>query len=190
MQKEINEVTEVEEIVTKPKTKKKLSKKQKIFISVIAIIIALLAAFFIFKKTTPFGEPTLFISSESTSFGKEGYFTVSAENFDQDVSAFDITLTFDTDSIEIIEITKGDIDAELAVSRELYANTEGKITALYLDYTGGDESIDPDGALFYVRYKTKKPGTSTVDFSEVNIVEPNGTIKDNIIRKGGSIEIK
>ena len=166
---------------------KKLTKKQLIAIISTAIIMAgFMIGFLIYNRNLP----TLIISKEKISLGEEGYFTVSAKNFKPEVAAFDITLDFDSDVVEILETTAGTLGVELALSKENYSNSSSKITALFLDYTGGDEPISIDGDLFYVRYKLKKPTASALTFSNVNIVNSDGVIQNNIKERSGIIEVR
>lgn len=166
--------------------KSKKSKKAQVVCYIFFSIVLLLSAGVLIWNRVHNLSPKLFINTEKVS---QNYFAVSAKNFGEDVAAFDITIEFDPEEIEILGISKGDIEGELAVSRELYANTEGKITAMYLDYSGGERPISINGDIFFVKYKLKKPVSAQIAFGTINIVEPSGTIKQDLQKEGEKIEI-
>lgn len=164
----------------------KPSKKAQVCCFIFLGVILLLTIFMLVWNHSRNFSPKLFINTEKAS---QNYFAVSAKNFEDDIAAFDITIQFNPEEVEILGISKGDIKGELAVSRELYANTEGKITAMFVDYSGGEEPISINGDIFYVNYKLKKPVAASISFGNINIVNPEGTIKQDLIKEGASIEI-
>lgn len=145
-------------------------KKSKKIIMAISLAVIAFAALFVVWWTEY--KPTIMVSSEKTPFGEKGYFTVSAKRV-KDVCGVELAICFNQDAIRITEISNGTVFDSVSVSEEAYANNNGEIEVMYLDFSGGDHPIAMDGDLLYVGYETLKPLDSEVILDKVKIVNSN-----------------
>lgn len=132
--------------------------------------------------------PVVMISSEETSFGDSGYFTLSAKNI-KDVIGAEFLIGFDKDAITITEIENGKVFDSVSVSEEDYANNNGTIEVMYLDYTGGDKPTDANGDILYVKYTVNRPEDTILSLDKVSFVDTNMEYMKNFRIKDGKIKV-
>ena len=143
-----------------------MNKKDIILIVSAVLVACALAAVVI----VPNRKPVIEISTEKTTYGETGYFTVSASDF-KDIAGAQFAVEFDNSALTVTEITNGNVFDSVSVSEEDYANNNGVIEVMYLDYSGGDKPITLDGDLLYVRYEVIKPADCPLLLRNVKFVD-------------------
>lgn len=161
-----------------------IAKKRKI---VVAITIAVIAAMALFVVWWTVFKPVIMVSSEKTPFGEKGYFTVSAKGI-KDVCGAELSIRFDNAAIRITEISNGTVFDSVSVSEEAYANNNGVIEVMYLDFSGGDKPIALDGDLLYVGYEVLKPLDSEVVLENAKVVNSKMEYDNGFRLKNGEIK--
>ena len=146
-----------------------MTKKKKIIATICILVIVVASLFIVWWLVY---KPTIMVSSEKTSFGENGYFTVSAKRV-KDVCGVELAIIFNNDAIRITEISNGTVFDSVSISEEAYANNNGKVEMMYLDFSGGDHPIAMDGDLLYVGYEMLKPIDSKLILDNVKIVKSN-----------------
>lgn len=131
--------------------------------------------------------PVIEVSSSSTPYGENGYFAVSAHGFESIIGT-DFTVKFDNKALKIKEIANGKVFDSVSVSDEEYANNNGVIEVVYLDYTGGDKPINLDGDLIYVRYEVIKPQDIELEMDAVKVVNDKMEYVDTFTVRNGKIK--
>ena len=132
--------------------------------------------------------PVIKVSASATEFGESGYFTVTGHGFKQVIGA-DFSIEFDNKAVQIEEIENGNVFESVSVSEEAYANNNGVIQVVFLDYTGGDKPITLDGDLLYVKYKAMKPQDSRIALKDVAIVDDLMNYVDGFRVRNGKIKV-
>lgn len=160
-----------------------MTKKKNIVFAIAGLVILIGAI----VAVTIFNRPVIAVSSEKTEYGQTGYFAVSAKGF-EDIIGSEFSIAFDSEVIKIMEITNGSLLSSVSVSEEDYANSNGRIEVMYLDYSGGDKPIKMDGDVLYVRYEVIKPLNCKLSLEDVKFVDSSMEYMDSFRVKDGKIK--
>ena len=142
------------------------------------------------------GDAYILIEGEDLKLGQESIITIRSKNNPRVYAAYDITISFNPEEVQLLEYFKGDTKAvsgdtySIAITPEDVANTTGEITAMYVDMTAGEGEVRlGDDDIILLRVKAIKACEKTSFDIECNLVDLNDGIDSRVKTKGLELRV-
>ncbi|WP_010246699.1 cohesin domain-containing protein [Acetivibrio cellulolyticus] len=139
---------------------------------------------------------TGFTVSVGSASGENGATIVVPVNFanvpSNGISTADMTITYDSSKLEYVKGEAGSIVTNASTNFGINKESDGKIKALFLDYTMSNGYISQSGVFLNLTFKVLGSGATTVSisgatFGDKNLSTISSTLNSGTINGGGTV---